>query len=128
MSIWFQPTKATVWSVVDKGTFSEVRFSTGRRIQDTEPAEWANSNWSFVHFVGQAHDLVRGLGEKTQTRVLLESGHFSREPYKKDGETMYPKDSRLVVFKAKLVEPVDSGGNYDAPPVVSSGGDDEIPF
>lgn len=124
MSIWFQPTKATVWSVVDKGKYSEVRFSTGRKIQDTEPVEWANSNWSFVRFIGQAHDLVKGLGEKTQTRVLLESGAFTQEPYEKDGEKLYPKAPRLVVFKAKLLE--NTGANYDAAPAVDDDGD--IPF
>jgi len=126
MSIWLQPTKATIWSVVDKGKYSEVRLSTGRKIQDTEPAQWANSNWSFVRFVGQAHDMVKDLGEKTQTRVTLESGNFSQEPYEKDGEKMYPKAPKLVVFKVTLVAP-DAGFDYDKPPVVANN-DDDIPF
>lgn len=126
MSIWIQSSRATVWSVVDKGKYSEVRMSTGRKIPDTEPTEWANSNWSFVRFVGQAHDLVKDLGDKTRTRIVLESGTFTQEPYEKDGEKMYPKSPRIVIFKATLVDE-DSGANYDAPPVVEND-DDDIPF
>jgi hypothetical protein len=129
MSFWIQPTKATIWKVENKGKYSEVRLSTGRRVQDSEPVEWINSNWGFVRFVGQAHEASQGLAEKT--RVILESGNFSLESYKKEGsdEVLYPKSPRLVIFKISFPES-SSGGGMDTPPKVedSSSDDDNLPF
>jgi hypothetical protein len=131
MSIWFQPTKATIWKVENKGKYSDVRLSTGRTVQNTEPVEWVNSSWSFVRFVGQAHDAVQGLAEKT--RVILESGNFSLEPYKKEGsdEWLYPKSPRLVVFKISFPESSGGGGGMDTPPkvkTVESDDSEDLPF
>jgi len=129
MSFWIQPTKATIWKVENKGKYSEVRLSTGRRVQDSEPVEWINSNWGFVRFVGQAHEAAQGLAEKT--RVILESGNFSLESYKKEGsdEVLYPKSPRLVIFKISFPES-SGGGGMDTPPKVedNSSDDDNLPF
>lgn len=85
----------TVWEVEDKGTWASVKLGTSRK--DKKTGEYANSNWSFVRFVGNAYndDL---LALEPKTRIIIKSGMISQEPYMKDGEKVWPKNPGIVVF------------------------------
>jgi hypothetical protein len=122
MAIWIKPTKVTLWKNEDKGNYSVVTVSSGRKLQDSE--EWKNSNWSFVRFVGQAHEAVKNLEEKA--RIILETGYFSIEPYEMDGEKKYPKASQLVVFKISVGDAPSEKSQMDTAPAVDD--DEDFPF
>jgi hypothetical protein len=121
--IWFSPTqKVTVWSVEGKGKYTEVQFSSSRKGKE-EGAEWKNSSWSFVRFVGKAHTKANELQRKD--RIVLTMAGMTKEPYEKDGKTEYPKNPAMVVFDFEKAD-TPSGHNPDVPPVVQE--EDELPF
>ena len=97
--IWFEKQYATIWKVEDKGNYSNVRMSTSRKDKKNEDA-YLNSNWSFIRFVGKAHEKVTGLGAKT--RITINKGGLTKEPYMKEGEKVYPKEPSFVVFDFDL--------------------------
>ncbi|GEM_PF-4839603 len=117
--LWIQENqRVTVWDVKREEKFTEVRFSSGRKDKKTE--KYVNSTWSFVRFVGEAHKKATAL--KKGDRIELKGAGFSSEPYEKDGETLYPKTPKLVVFNYEPYIPEDSGESH-----TSSGDDDELP-
>ena len=111
---------ATVWEVTDEGNYSLVKMSTSRK--DKKTGEYKNSNWSFVRFVGSAHEKASEL--KKQTLIVIKGGGISLEPYTKDGEKAYPKSPQIVVFNFEYPEPKDESSRMDTPPVV----EEELPF
>jgi hypothetical protein len=121
--IWFSPTtRVTVWKVKSQEKFTEVQFSSSRKEQG-EGGEWKNSSWSFVRFVGKAHTKASNLQRKD--RIVLTKAAMTKEPYEKDGETLYPKNPAMVVFDFDMVD-VPAGNNPDVPPQVED--DSDIPF
>jgi hypothetical protein len=121
--IWFSPTqKVTVWKIEPKDKFTEVQFSSSRKEQG-EGGGWKNSSWSFVRFVGAAHTKAAGL--QRQDRIVLTKAAMSKEPYEKDGETLYPKNPAMVVFDFDMAD-APAGHNPDVPPQVED--EPELPF
>lgn len=124
----FWESYGNIWKVENKGKWSSVNFSTSRKDRDNE-GKAVFSNWSFVGFVGKAHEKVQGMGDGT--RVLLK-GTVSKEPYiDKDGQTAYPKNPQFKVYDLEVQE--ESGGrSFDTPPrVVESTTEDneeDFPF
>ena len=118
--LWIQENqRVTVWDVKREEKFTEVRFSSGRKDKKTE--KYVNSTWSFVRFVGEAHKKTASL--KKGDRIELKGAGFSSEPYEKDGETLYPKTPKLVVFNYEPYIPEDSQATSDASEI----DEDEMP-
>ena len=101
--IWFSPTtKVTIWSIEGKGKYTEVSFSSSRKGKE-EGAEWKNSSWSFVRFVGKAHTKANELQRKD--RIVLTQAGMTKEPYEdKEGKTAYPKSPAMVVFDFEMAD------------------------
>jgi predicted component of type VI protein secretion system len=57
---------ATIWSVEDKGKFSNVRLSTSRKNQD---GEYVTDYSGYARFIGEAHNLASSLKEKDRIKV-----------------------------------------------------------
>lgn len=57
---------ATVWSVQDKGNYSDVQLSTSKSKKD---GGWENDFQGFVRFVGPAHSMAKGITERTVIRI-----------------------------------------------------------
>lgn len=89
-----------IWSLDESEKYTTVRMSTSRKNKMTD--EWVNSNWQYVRFVGEAHKKCKMLSEGDKiTNVRLS---IDNEPYKKDGETVYPKMYKLTVFDFDFVQ------------------------
>lgn len=58
---------ATVWSVEDKGKYSDVRISTSRKDKTTQV--WNTDFSSYVRFVGSAHEFSKQLSPKDLIRI-----------------------------------------------------------
>jgi hypothetical protein len=123
--IWFSPTqKVTVWSVTGKGKYTEVQFSSSRKGKE-EGAEWKNSSWSFVRFVGKAHAKANTLQRKD--RIILTQAGMTLEPYTdKEGNTAYPKTPAIVVFDFTVAEA--PSGQRSQPTQEENFDDQDIPF
>lgn len=104
---------ATIWKVENKGNYSECRISTSRKDQENK---YHDSNWSFVRFVGKAHNSLIKHEIKEMTRILIKSGSVTQEAYMKDGEKKYPKTPNIAVFEFEIA--VKGGSRMDTAPVV----------
>jgi CRISPR/Cas system CSM-associated protein Csm4 (group 5 of RAMP superfamily) len=120
--IYIKDQRATIWKVENKGNYTLVTLSTSRKDKTTN--EYKNSNWSFVRFVGSAHDKASDLAERD--RIVIKGGGISQEAYMKDGVKTYPQRPQIVVFEFEMNE--NSGGNspVDTPPETES--DEQLPF
>jgi hypothetical protein len=118
--------RVTVWSVEDKGAYSVVSISSSRK--DKRDDTWKNSNWSFVKFVGAAHEKAKELKEKD--RIELHGATISREEYTDaNGERAWPKSPQLVIFNWEYYTPSEAGAkNLDKAPDVAPEADDDVPF
>jgi len=121
--------RVTVWEVKDKGSYTEVRMSSSRK--DKRDDSYKNSNWSFVRFVGKAHEKAKAENLERQDRIVLKGAGVSLEDYiDADGNKQYPKNSQITVFNWERLEK--SGDPTDAPPRVESSHEEEsaedIPF
>lgn len=95
------PQLATVWNVEDKGNYSVVKLSTARKNKDS--GEYINSSWSFVRFLGRAHEKVNELSERD--RIVILAGSISLEPYiDKEGNKAWPKNPQILVFDWEFSE------------------------
>ena len=123
--IYFKDALVTVWKVEDKGKYSIVSLSSGRKDKKTE--KYVNSNWTFVRFVGEAHEKAQELKEKDRIKI---NGGFSWEPYTdENGERKFAKTPSLVVFNFGYSEDKLQANNPDKPPVVEDDSDnEELPF
>jgi hypothetical protein len=117
------PQLAVVWEVEDHDTYAIVKLGTSRK--DKKTNEYANSNWSFVRFVGEAYKGITEVPEKT--RIVIKSGRISQEPYMKDGVRTWPKSPQITVFAWAEVEQSGQPSKQDEPPVVEESSD-ELPF
>jgi len=117
--------RVSVWSVEDKGSYSVVSISSSRK--DKRDDTWKNSNWSFVKFVGAAHEKAKELKEKD--RIELHGATISREEYKdSNGERAWPKTPQITVFNWEFYSPDDTGAkNLDSAPSVEPD-EDNLPF
>lgn len=91
-----------VWEVDKKERECVLTLGTSRKDKRTD--EYLNSNWSFVHFVGDAFEKACHLerGDRiTNVRLGL-----SWEPYEKDGKKVYTKAPRMVVFDFEVADSV----------------------
>ena len=134
--IYLEKQYATIWKIETEEKYSNVRLTTSRKDKE---GEYHNSNWSFVRFIGEAHDKVKDitLGDKEKLRIKITSGHFTNEPYEQDGEKKYPKNPKFVVFKFEFSDnktetnssktDTKSKKGYDTPPAVDDE-DDGVPF
>lgn len=57
---------ATVWSVEDKGKYSNVQLSTSKRNED---GTYTTDFSGFVAFVGKAHTMAQGITEMTRIQI-----------------------------------------------------------
>lgn len=87
-----------VWEVEDKGNYSLVKMGTSRK--DKRDGSYKNSNWSFVRFVGKAHEKAKKLSEKD--RILLKGATISLEPYMDGDEKKWPKNPQITVFNFEM--------------------------
>ena len=89
-----------VWEVDKKEHECVLTLGTSRKDKRTD--EYLNSNWSSVHFVGDAFEKACRLerGDRiTNVRLGL-----SWEPYEKDGKKAYTKSPRMVVFDFEVAD------------------------
>ena len=115
--------RCTIWEIEDKGNFSLVRMSTSRKDKKTD--EYVNSNWSYVRFVGKAHEKISNL--KVKDRIVLKGAIVSLEPYMENGEKKYPKHPQITVFNWEFPEQ-SPAGNMDTPPKVEESPEEDMPF
>lgn len=115
MSIWIQPTYATVWEVVSRDEkFAKVRLSTSRK---NLQGEFINSNW-FASFIGGALKKLNELNVGEKTRVLLQKGYVSIDSFQKDGE--WRNYTNLSVFDFDLAENKDGTQQNTENPTMKS--------
>lgn len=88
------------------------------------------SNWSFVRFVGKAHEFMRD-HVKDGDLIVIESGIVTKENYEnKDGVTVYPTSEQVVVFDVGLYRKGSGNtrsGEVDEADIVDEDSD-SIPF
>jgi hypothetical protein len=96
----------TLWQIEDKGKFAEVKMTSGRK--DKRDDSYKNSSWSFVRFVNDAFEKVKNCSERDRIRNLTFSLEW--EPYTdKNGQTVYAKSPRMVVFDFDMAEAAPRG-------------------
>ena len=118
------PQQAVVWEVDDKGSYAVVKLGTSRK--DKKTGEYANSNWSFVKFVGNAYSGIVDIPLKS--RIIIKAGSISLEPYVKDGVKTWPKNPQIVVFAWETYTPKnEDSGDYGAP-VMAPDDEEDNPF
>jgi len=122
MTIWIQEkTIVKLWKLEHKTNYSEGRFSSSRKLPD---GEYKNSTWSFVRFVGKAHQYALEHLEGNE-RIVLIKGFLSNEEYADaSGEKKYPKSPQFVVLDCV----VQGGKPQTRPEEIELPAEDDIPF
>lgn len=113
-----------VWDVDKKDKECIVSLGTSRK--DKRNDEYVNSNWSYVHFVGEAFEKACELerGDRiTNVRLGL-----SWEPYEKDGKKTYAKSPRMVVYSFEMADTTKREKPAKADNDDCELDDDELPF
>lgn len=113
----------TVWRGEIKDRYAEFSLSTSRK--DKRDDSYKNSNWNFVRFVGDAFEKCKGLKERD--RITNVTFSLECEPYTdRNGQTVYPKSPRLVVFSFDIAQPMGGTRPHSKPYAnVSSSGEYE---
>lgn len=139
MSIGGRDVYASVWQAENKGSYLEVRFSTSRKDYKAENPDQVNaegrkfsyvdSSWSFVRFVGKAasqglENNVSKDGKPCRIKIPADSFMWSHEPYMKDGQKLWAKNPKLVVFNFEYLDGSGSASSDASTPSP----DDQIPF
>jgi hypothetical protein len=119
--------RVTVWEIEDKEKYAVVRMSSSRKVKDSNPAEYINSNWSFVRFVGKAYEKIQSEGLAQKDRIVLKGATVSLEPYMENDEKKYPKNPRITVFNWEHVES-NASSKMDTPPTVEDEEEEPAPF
>jgi hypothetical protein len=89
--------RAMLWKVENKGNYSIVQMSSSRK--DKKSNTWKNSTWSFVRFVGEAHNKISQIGDVQKVRIEITNAGLSKEEYiDKEGNKAWPQNPQLVVF------------------------------
>lgn len=90
-----------IWEVEHSEKYSTVKMGSSRKNKNTN--EWINSNWSFIRFVGNAHEKSKYL--KKGSKITNMRFSIDNEPYKnKNGEISYPTKPKIVVYDFEIVE------------------------
>ena len=117
--------RVRIFKVEDMGNYSQVKMSSWRK--DKRDDTYKYSNWSFVRFVGRAHEKAGDL--KEGDKIELKGAGISLEEYKdSDGNRAWPKNPQLVVFNFEWMDAENSGGGFGPPQVEEESSDDEMPF
>jgi single-stranded DNA-binding protein len=94
----------------DKGKYSTANLSTSRPAGKGKEG-YIYSNWSFVRFVGKAHEYVQK-HVKDGDLIVLNSAMVSKESYEnKEGKTVYPPSEQVVVFDCSVYRKAGKGKN-----------------
>jgi hypothetical protein len=135
--------KCQVVNIDKKEKYSLVKLRTSRKDKKTE--EWVSSSWSFVKFIGTAHETIAEIADKLNIAekfdngdakqgipILIKSLSIENASYidKISGERKYPKNYALVVWSWgwRLDNPEI---NMDTPPIVANTYEEEteeLPF
>lgn len=117
--------RCRVFEVEDKGNYSLVKLSTWRK--DKRSDKYVYSNWSYVRFVGKAHEKIDLLNDlEVKNRIVLKGAGLAKEKYTDNtGQEVYPKFPQLTVFNFEMLEDQAPGTGYDRPPRVE---EDDFPF
>ena len=135
MALWLQDNQRALVSKFKGGreniqhhsNYSTANLSTSRKNTKDDGKKYLYSGWSFVRFVGKAHEYLLE-NVKDGDLILIKKAQFTKESYEKDGETVFPKSEQLVVFDIELARP-SSGSKETAPAsVVADDDDSDIPF
>jgi hypothetical protein len=121
--LYIDETRVVIWETEDKGNYHLVKMGSSRK--DKATGEYKNSNWSFVRFVGKAHDKIGAVQQKE--KIVIKGAGISQEPYMKEGVKTYPKNPQIVVFDFEPYVP-DGGGKMDEPPAVEEDSNEPLPF
>lgn len=112
-----------VWDVDKKERECVLTLGTSRKDKRTD--EYLNSNWSYVHFVGDAFEKACRL--ERGDRITSVKFGLSWEPYEKDGKKIYAKSPRMVVFDFEVADSAKKQNrNDDFDNEAES--DDDLPF
>jgi len=134
MSIWIEPTFATLWQSDDKGNFIKASISTSEKDRN-DNTKYINSNWN-ANFVGKSVDKIRGLPERTRFKIISAKISTSTKEYDGANRTF----TNLAIFDIEFPEnnsaPETSNKPASAPknkskPTENQAGDDqsdELPF
>lgn len=131
MALWLQEDQRVVVKKFKDGkenlkienTYSVASLSSSRK-KGKDETGYLYSDWSFVRFVGKAHDYV-STNVQDGNVLVLEKAMLTKEPYtNKEGERVYPKNDQLVVFSCHLYKKNEESGSE----AVSAEEEDEIPF
>ena len=138
MSFWLQEDQRVMVSkfksdkpnLQDKGKYSTANVSTSRPAGKGKEG-FIYSNWSYVRFVGKAHEYVQK-HVKDGDLLVLNSAMVSKEPYEKDEKTVYPTSEQIVIFDCSLYRKSGKGKNEadieDESEEPENPDDDSIPF
>lgn len=116
---------ATVWSVQDKGKYSNVQLSTSRKNED---GTYTTDFSGFVSFVGKAHTMAQGITD--MRRIQIKNADVTKR-YVKEKEKEY---INFVVFDFDFMDgPAKKSTAKKASPETSFDPidediDDEMPF
>lgn len=130
MAFWIQERKAMVTkfksgeNMKHEGKVTTASLSTSEKDMQNE-GKFVYSNWPYTRFVGKAHQYMLE-NVKDGDLIVVKSGKFSRSPYKKDGETVYPKNDTLTVFDVELVR--SAGASTTQNDEIEVPDPEEIPF
>lgn len=90
-----------VWEVDKKERECVLTLGTSRKDKRTD--EYLNSNWGYVHFVGDAFEKACRL--ERGDRITSVKFGLSWEPYTdRDGKKTYAKSPRMVVFDFEVAD------------------------
>ena len=108
--------RVRVWTVVNKGKYGEVQFSSGRKDKRDGEEKWVNSPRSFVRFVYKAFEQLDELIAKVEdaggkgVTIVLTNAHETNETYQKDGQPVYAKSPQITVFDFEFFDAEDGAG------------------
>ena len=130
--------KAYAVRVEKKSGYSVVKLRTARK--DKKADKWVNSVFSFVRFTMNAHEEIDSLIEEINScekfeegdakkgiPIILKSVSLGNEPYKKDGNTLYPKNYQITVWDWDFGEGYEKSVNNEQPDEQPSE-NEEFPF
>lgn len=104
---------ATIWSVEDKGKYSEVRISTSHKNKGTQT--WETDFGAYVRFIGAAHEAAKTLAPKDRIRIT-EFEVTNR--YDKERKTTY---TSYAIFKFEPYVPAEQ-------PIPTPANNEDMPF
>lgn len=96
----------TVWDITVEDRRVLVNATTSKK--DKRSGEYVNSSWSYMNFVGNAYAKACKLNRRDRI-TNLEFGLTNEQYVDKDGNKVYPKSPRIVVFDFEVAAPRTGG-------------------